>query len=230
MSDGIHRPSWFSDEKVMVSTAPTCGLSRGGRPLFKNDPKTGKRIQGLDADTGEPIDLIDDRLADDVAHLARGEATDTLRFIPVDEFSIQTAVPVYYDRRFIEAFEKAMKTDRLSGFEAATLKNLNESGYLEIRGGHGSPSAGERIGHVPYIKVSDLRAGLRTSTPPTAFRTRSRSALLEGSSSRLRAFDILCPERTSKNIGDFCVLMPGQEQSGSYQGNHHPAPGEEGPV
>lgn len=26
------------------------------------------------------------------------------------------------------------------------------------------------------------------------------------------AFDILSPERTSKNIGDFCVLMPGQER------------------
>ncbi|MBK6961566.1 MAG: hypothetical protein IPH23_10500 [Gammaproteobacteria bacterium] len=24
-------------------------------------------------------------------------------------------------------------------------------------------------------------------------------------------FDLACPERTSKNIGDFCVLMPGQE-------------------
>jgi len=28
----------------------------------------------------------------------------------------------------------------------------------------------------------------------------------------LRAFDLLSPERTSKNIGDFCVLLPGQER------------------
>jgi hypothetical protein len=32
-----------------------------------------------------------------------------------------------------------------------------------------------------------------------------------GPDSGLKAFDLLCPERTSKNIGDFCVLLPGQE-------------------
>lgn len=33
-----------------------------------------------------------------------------------------------------------------------------------------------------------------------------------GDSSGLRPFDLLSPERTSKNIGDFCLLMPGQER------------------
>lgn len=26
----IHKPSWFSETHVMVSTAPTCGLTKGG--------------------------------------------------------------------------------------------------------------------------------------------------------------------------------------------------------
>jgi hypothetical protein len=30
--------------------------------------------------------------------------------------------------------------------------------------------------------------------------------------SGINAFDLVSPERTSKNIGDFCVVMPGQEQ------------------
>jgi hypothetical protein len=33
-----------------------------------------------------------------------------------------------------------------------------------------------------------------------------------GSDSGLQPFDLLSPERTSKNIGDFCVLLPGQER------------------
>jgi type I restriction enzyme M protein len=28
----------------------------------------------------------------------------------------------------------------------------------------------------------------------------------------LLAFDLISPERASKNIGEFCVLMPGQEK------------------
>ncbi|WP_347115122.1 hypothetical protein AAHB66_02625 [Leclercia sp. S52] len=34
----------------------------------------------------------------------------------------------------------------------------------------------------------------------------------KGKISGLQAWDLICPERTSKNIGDFCMLMPGQEQ------------------
>ena len=33
-----------------------------------------------------------------------------------------------------------------------------------------------------------------------------------GGTSGFQPFDLISPERTSKNIGDFCVLMPGQEQ------------------
>src|SRR5690606_37887585 len=34
----------------------------------------------------------------------------------------------------------------------------------------------------------------------------------KGPRSGLRAFDLVSPARTSKNIGDFAVLMPGQEE------------------
>ena len=33
-----------------------------------------------------------------------------------------------------------------------------------------------------------------------------------GNVSGLQAYDLISPERASKNIGEFCVLMPGQEE------------------
>jgi hypothetical protein len=83
---------------------------------------------------------------------------------------------------------------------------------LFIRGGHGSPSQEQRIGEVPYIKVSDLRAGLVNINPTNRVPRAVAERFWRGQSSGLRPFDLVCPERTSKNIGDFCVLMPGQEQ------------------
>src|SRR6516225_3395458 len=96
----IRRPSWFSDENVMVSTAPTCGLTKGGRSLPKIHPGTGKRIQVIDSETLELIDAIDDQLLLDMEALSAGGTTETLRFIPRSEISLRTAVPVYYDYRF----------------------------------------------------------------------------------------------------------------------------------
>ena len=99
-------------------------------------------------------------------------------------------------------------------FRAVSLADLKDQGLIEIRGGHGSPSAAsERVGTVPYIKVSDLRAGFVNINPTNRVpRQVAKRFWVNGSQSGLRAFDLLCPERTSKNIGDFCVLMPGQEQ------------------
>jgi hypothetical protein len=68
------------------------------------------------------------------------------------------------------------------------------------------------VGEIPYIKVSDLRAGLVNINPTNRVPLSIARAFWGGEQSGLRAFDLLCPERTSKNIGDFCVLMPGQEQ------------------
>ena len=104
-----------------------------------------------------------------------------------------------------------METEQFSEFTAATLGSLIDEGVLGVSGGHGSPSTDQRVGEVPYIKVSDLRAGLININPTNRIPQR----LAERCGRQvvgLRAYDILSPERTSKNIGDFCLLMPGQEQ------------------
>jgi type I restriction enzyme M protein len=208
----IHKPSWFTDDKIMVSTAPTCGLTKGGRILPLVDTKTGSRTQVPDPDTGELVDAINDKLLEYMTALSQGNTTDTLRFINREIVSLRSAVPVYYDRRFDEAFQAAMETDNFRNFTAAKLVELLNNGMITIKGGHGSPSQEQRIGHVPYIKVSDLRAGLVNINPTNRVPLNIAKRHWRGDESGLQAFDLLCPERTSKNIGDFCVLMPGQER------------------
>jgi len=208
----IHRPSWFSDDKVMISTAPTCGLTKGGRGLCKIDAETGKRVRVLDPETLEYVDAIDDRLLEDMIALRDGMATDTLTSVPLERFDLRHAVPAYYDQRFTARFHAELGAGGFPGFTSATLGDLIASNVIETRGGHGSPSQEERIGDVPYIKVSDLRAGLVNINPTNRVPRSVARRFWGGNSSGLRAFDLICPERTSKNIGDFCVLMPGQEQ------------------
>ncbi len=71
----IHRPSWFNDDEVMVSIAPTYGLTKGGRLLPLVDRTTGLRVQEPDPETGELIDAIDDQLKIDMEALRDGVST-----------------------------------------------------------------------------------------------------------------------------------------------------------
>lgn len=208
----IHKPTWFRDDYVMVSTAPTCGLTKGGRllPLVSRD--TGQRIQVIDPDTGELIDAIDDQLKTDMEALRAGRDTPTLRYVKAEEVSMRCAVPTFYDRRFDQAFDEAMKSTKFSAFTSMTIGQMVSNGLLTIRNGHGSPTQSVRVGTVPYIKVSDLRAGLVNINPTNRVPLAIAEKFWRGKSSGLRAWDLICPERTSKNIGDFCMLLPGQEQ------------------
>ena len=208
----IYKPSWFREDEVMVSTAPTCGLTKGGRllPLVSRD--TGKRVQVPDPDTGELVDAIDDQLKLDMEALRDGKSTPTLRFVPSDAVSMRTAVPTFFDQRFDDAFDAAMATERFKKFTPMTIRELVESKLLSIRNGHGSPTQSVRVGTVPYIKVSDLRAGLVNINPTNRVPMAVAEAFWKGKESGLQKWDLICPERTSKNIGDFCMLMPGQEQ------------------
>jgi hypothetical protein len=208
----VSKPSWFSEEKVMISTAPTCGLTKGGRQLPLVDRNTGKRVQVQDSETGEYIDAVDDRLLSDIRALMDGDLTPTLRFVDSADVELSAAVPCYYDKRYHDAYIATLNTPRFAGFRSHTLRELREIGLIEILSGHGSPSQDQRVGEVPYIKVSDLRAGLVNINPTNRVPLAVARDFWGGDRSGFRAFDLLCPERTSKNIGDFCVLMPGQEQ------------------
>ena len=207
----IHKPTWFRDDEVMVSTAPTCGLAKGGRLLPKVDPTTGLRVQVEDPETGELVDAVDDQLQIDMKALADGETTSTLRFVPAADVSMRIAVPTFFDRRFDDAFDEAMGTDGFGEFTSMTIGGMIEAKLLTVRNGHGSPTQSVRVGKVPYIKVSDLRAGLVNINPTNRVPLAVAKKFWKSDDSGLRAWDLICPERTSKNIGDFCMMLPGQE-------------------
>lgn len=208
----IHKPAWFRDGEVMVSTAPTCGLTKGGRLLPLVNRETGQREQVKDLETGELIDAIDDQLKVDMEALRAGKSTPTLRYVSADEVSLRSAVPTFYDRRYDDAFDAAMQSSKFRDFTSMTIREMVSAGLLTIRNGHGSPTQSVRVGTVPYIKVSDLRAGLVNINPTNRVPHAIAEKFWRGKFSGLSAWDLICPERTSKNIGDFCMLMPGQEQ------------------
>lgn len=208
----IHKPSWFSNDAVMVSTALTCGLAKGGRLLPVIDPITGRRVRVADPDTSVAMDAIDDKLKEDSIALLKGELTDTLSFVPIVDMNIHCAVPIYYDYRYRDCFNAAMQQAQFSSFKSATIGELIDRGILTIRSGHGSPTQDQRIGDIPYIKVSDLRAGLVNINPTNRIPVSVAKRFWGGNESGLKAFDLLSPERTSRNIGEFCVLLPGQER------------------
>lgn len=118
-------------------------------------------------------------------------------------------VPRYYDPRYEEGIFRLLKEKKL---EAVRLGELEKEGLLECRFGHGSPDRLSRKGEVPYIKVSDLRAG-RVNVNPTNLLPRDVAGRLwKGENSGLRAWDLLTPVRASSNIGEFAVLLPGEEE------------------
>ena len=100
----------------------------------------------------------------------------------------------------------------LNGIEGITLGELIDDQLVVERRGHGSPSNDQRTGEIPYVKVSDIR-GLRINTNPTNLVTKPVAARhWRGDSSGLRAWDLITPNRASSNIGEFAILLPGEER------------------
>ncbi|MFF9799310.1 hypothetical protein ACF1G3_17940 [Streptomyces rochei] len=198
-----HKPAWFREDKVFVSYAPTVGINKDGEELFVVDPETGLRTSEID----------DQIKADVIALVDNLETTDTSRWIDAGSPGSQLlAVPNYFDERSIRDFEVLMESPEFEGYTSKTIGELINSGTLESSHGHGSPSADFRTGHVPYIKVSDIRAGQVNINPTNRVPDVVAERFWKGKESGLKAFDLITPIRTSKNIGEFALIMPGQER------------------
>ena len=196
-----YRPPWFRDGEVIVSNAPSCGVNKDGIEQYVVDADTGARS------TTE----IDDRLRDDAEALAAGrlDGGHLSRHEASKVAAARIWVPRYYDRSTVSALRS--RVSEIPSCWPASLGELADKSWLSITPGHGSPSSDQRLGDVPYVKVSDLRAG-RVNVNPT---NRVPRAVAEkhwgGRESGLRAYDLVSPARASKNIGEFCALLPGQE-------------------
>lgn len=197
-----HKPAWFRDGAIFVSYAPTVGINKDGEDLFV-----------VDADTGKRTDKINNQVQRDIDELQKGAVTDTSRWVAGKSLAdTYVGVPAYYDDRPLHDLDEFLQSDDMASFTTATLGELITSGQVQARAGHGSPSADMRTGNVPYIKVSDLRAGQVNINPTNRVTEVVARTYWRGTNSGLSAYDLITPIRTSKNIGDFAVLMPGQEQ------------------
>lgn len=190
-----HRLSWADDERIWISYAPTIGINKDGLELYKIDVN-GQRTQ-----------RIDDKAFEDVSSLIDGKSTSTSRY--VDKAEDFLAIPQFYDTTSLDAFSSFLEA-RLPDFETRTIGELIDSEEIIVDVGHGSPSADLRTGDIPYIKVSDLRAGLVNINRTNMVSREVAQAFWKGSESNLRPYDVLTPSRASKNIGEPSMLMPDQ--------------------
>lgn len=194
-----HKPKWFQDGLVYVSYADTVGINKDGNTLFRVDPTTGKRT-----------DIIDDKVEIDVDALLGEREGSTSRWINSDDYTV--GVPAYYSEEYSASLRSLLSRPKFTGFEARSLADLIEAGQIIARPGHGSPSADLRDGEIPYIKVSDIRAGQVNINPTNMVPRVVAERHWRTDNSGLKAFDLVTPVRASKNIGEFALLMPGQEE------------------
>jgi type I restriction enzyme M protein len=188
----------YTRGQIALINPHTCGVYKDGGLRYRVDPATGRRLSE-----------IDDELNDHVEDFLAGGNPPGSATIDVNEaFRRRVLVPRYFDERYIEPYRELLRTHRL---ESVSLGQLLDDRIIGLRGGHGSPSNDARRGTVPYIKVSDIRA-LRVNVNPTNLVSRALAEKLwRGSSSGLRAWDLISPNRASSNIGEFAILLPGEE-------------------
>lgn len=186
---------------VVFLNPRTCGIYKDGGARFKTDPATGLR-------TAE----IDNELIDQVTAYLAGEQKDIPGIASLElekVFGNQVLAPTYYDDRYNDPIRKLLKAENLKGI---TIDELISEGHIQVRGGHGSPGNDQRSGHIPYVKVSDIR-GLRINTNPTNLVSESVAhRFWRGEKSGLQPWDLITPNRASSNIGEFAILLPGEEQ------------------
>jgi len=186
-------------EEVVFLNPFTCGIYKDGGARYKIDPATGRRTDEIDNELGEQVGLL----------LSDADVPGAVRVNIEDVFSKRVLVPRYYDTRWLDDFKVLLERE---GLESVSLGELVDTGVITVRGGHGSPSNDRRSGNIPYVKVSDIRS-LRINVNPTNLVTQEvAESFWRGGDSGLRAWDVITPNRASSNIGEFAVMLPGEER------------------
>lgn len=197
----MHKPSWYQENKVLIVNAATCGINKDGHEQYIIDPETGFRSESD----------IDDALAEacDSINSKKFDREDVIYHDMNDVIKKDIYVPKYFNENLNKDIKNMVVKNK--NLTLITLGELVEKGFIEVIGGHGSPSSDQRVGEIPYIKVSDLRAGAVNINPTNMIPITLAKQYWKGNSSGLKPYDLISPERASKNIGEFCVLMPGQQ-------------------
>lgn len=196
------QPSWVQSGRTWITYAPTIGINKDGKALYRV------------TEDGKRTDEIDDAVLSDVKALHDGLSSHTSRFVDTPKSLVNSylGVPQYYDQTSVEAFDRYVST-HLSGFSTRALGDLEDDGIISIRNGHGSPSADMRNGDIPYVKVSDLRAGMVNFNSTNMVSESVARRFWHGENSGIATWSIVTPSRASKNIGEPSMLLPGQERA-----------------
>lgn len=197
----MHKPSWYQDGNILIVNSATCGINKDGHEQYIVDPATGIRSSSS----------INDSLAEACENIKEGNfsRSDTGYYPEENAIKMDIFVPKYHDRSINADIERLINENEI--FSLKSLGDLVELGYIDVTNGHGSPSSDQRVGEVPYIKVSDLRAGSVNINPTNMIPLSLARQFWKGTNSGLKPYDLISPERASKNIGEFCILMPGQQ-------------------
>lgn len=184
---------------VVFLSPRSCGIYKNGSPRFKTDATSGRRT-----------DEIDNELIEAVEQFVGGRSSDCQTEVKLsDVYKSKVLAPTYYDDRYNSEIREVLS--RLN-VEPITLGELVEAETISVRGGHGSPGNDQRNGSIPYIKVSDIR-GLRINVNPTNLVPEAvAKRFWRGDESGLQAWDVITPNRASSNIGEFAILLPGEER------------------
>ena len=185
--------------KVTFLNPKTCGIYKSGGIRYKTDPATGKRTEEVDNELIESVD----------AYIAGKSSACRFDVKKSAVFKAGVIVPAYYDERYNQPIRDLLRNLDTKG---ATLGELLDTKILTVRGGHGSPGNDQRSGTIPYIKVSDIRAMRMNINPTNLVTTKVAERFWRGKSSGLCAWDVLTPNRASSNIGEFAIIVPGEEQ------------------
>ena len=189
----------LNNDTVTFLNPQTCGIYKNGSDRFVVDA------------SGNRTDKIDNELLRQSVDYSHGK-NDEFYFVPVKEtYDADVLVPRYYDQSLQTPFVMLKKKH---GFDAISIGDLCEQNIISISNGHGSPSNDLRNGSVPYVKVSDIR-NMRINVNPTnlvPLDLAKRFWKTDDGRSNLMAWDLISPSRASSNIGEFAILLPGEEQ------------------
>lgn len=186
-------------DTVTIMNPQTCGIYKNGSDRYVVDAN------------GQRTDEIDNELLKQASRY-QSEGGKGFVDVPIQTtYQRDVLVPRYYDQTLEQSFD-LLKGKR--GFESITIGELCDAGLINVTGGHGSPSNDLRNGSIPYVKVSDIR-NMRININPTNLipvELAKKFWKTKTGKSNLQAWDLISPSRASSNIGEFAILVPGEEQ------------------
>ena len=145
--------------------------------------------------------MIDDKLKDSVCIFMEKQTIDVeCKYVSYLEEKVvldsKVLVPQYHDKEIRQEIENVFSDN--TNFELISLGELIEQKKIKCFKGHGSPSSDQRVGDIPYIKVSDIRAGQININPTNKIPLELAKKFWKGDESGLKAYDLISPERASK--------------------------------